>query len=91
MASQPVIILDIDDTLIRFNRHLQDWHNKHYGTNIGALTEVNDFDLSKVWGCQSSEVWPRIKEFYGTPEFAAGKPYPGAVSAVEALVVLSVV
>src|SRR3989344_5769778 len=79
-----IIGVDMDEVIMSFHDGMCPFHNARYGTSL-TREDIRVYPLEDVWGCDKTEVGPRIMAFYRSPEHAAIVPIPGAVDATREL------
>jgi uncharacterized HAD superfamily protein len=80
----PVLAIDIDDTLMPLADPLIEYSARAYGTNSDK-SAIREYNLSNFWNCSDGECLRRIYEYYYLPEFAQIKPFRGTKAGLKKL------
>jgi uncharacterized HAD superfamily protein len=76
--------IDFDDVLFGFNKAFSRFQKAKYGISV-RFEDINQYDLSKVWGISIEEVTKRANEFYSSAFHNEEEPVPGSVRGVSRL------
>ncbi len=68
MKKLETIVCDADDTLVRFNKGINDYINKVHGRQHN-LSDYNTYNLEQVWGLNYQETFDIVHGFYQTPGY----------------------
>ncbi len=73
--------IDLDDVLANFNNGWLSYYNNKYQTNY-KFSQINNYDLEKVFKTKKDVMIRRIKNFYRTKIFEELKPINGTKSVI---------
>ena len=90
-APQPRVnvAVDVDEVLAQFVPALATFHNERYPLATGApLTAASfvSYEFHRVWGGTAADCSMKMEAFFESPHFAAIRPVPGALEALQSLV-----
>ncbi len=73
--------VDMDSVLAEIMQPMVEFHNARYHTDL-TFHDHTDYNLSKVWKCDPTDVLFRIFEYYESPYFDKVQPIEGAVEGI---------